>query len=86
MKTLPKANPHNSSFKNLKPFQKNPVAYMQSAVETQGSPVDLNLPMGDFVVLNDPEQFAEVPVMVPSPPSTPWYHGIIVLCYLIYLV
>lgn len=33
---------------------------MQSAVEQQGSPVDLNLPMGDFVVLNDPEQFAEV--------------------------
>lgn len=60
MKTLPKANPENSPFKNLKPFQKNPVAYMQSAVEAQGSPVDLNLPMGDFVVLNDPEQFAEV--------------------------
>ena len=33
---------------------------MEEAVVQCGSPVDLHLPMGDFVLLNDPEQIAEV--------------------------
>ncbi|WP_421878999.1 cytochrome P450 [Marinoscillum sp.] len=60
MKNLPKAFPGNFTFRNLKQFQQNPLQYMKEAVGECGSPVDLHLPMGDFVVLNDPEQFAEV--------------------------
>lgn len=33
---------------------------MQQAASQQGSPVDLNLPMGDFVIVNDAEQFSTV--------------------------
>ncbi len=33
---------------------------MIEATEKFGTPVDLNLPMGDFVILNDPNQFATV--------------------------
>ncbi len=57
---LSKAFPQNSSLKNLKVFQKDPLSYMNKAVTESGSPVDLHLPMGDFVLLNDPEQFAQV--------------------------
>ena len=60
MKHLPKAFPERGKFKNLRDFQQNPLDYMRRAVVQQGSPVDLNLPMGDFVILNDPEQFAKV--------------------------
>lgn len=52
---LPKAFPENKSFKNLKSFQSNPLMYMKEAAKW-GSPVDLNLPMGDFVLVSDPEQ------------------------------
>ncbi|MCV9388169.1 cytochrome P450 [Reichenbachiella ulvae] len=52
---LPKAFPQNRSIKNLKKFQSNPLLYMKEAAKW-GSPVDLNLPMGDFVLISDPEQ------------------------------
>ncbi|GAA0894167.1 hypothetical protein GCM10009122_38470 [Fulvivirga kasyanovii] len=52
---LPIAFPENSKFQNLKKFQGSPVLYMQEAVEKFGAPVDLNLPMGDFVVTNSPK-------------------------------
>jgi len=52
---LPKAFPDNSKFQNLKKFKASPVLYMEEAVEKYGAPVDLNLPMGEFVVINDPE-------------------------------
>ncbi|PIB36871.1 hypothetical protein BFP72_16415 [Reichenbachiella sp. 5M10] len=51
---LTKAFPDRSPFKNLKPFQASPILYMKEAANW-GSPVDLNLPMGDFVLISDPE-------------------------------
>lgn len=57
---LPKAFPKNHSFKNLKTFRKDPLAYMQLAAKNHGTPVDLHLPMGDFVILDNADQFAEV--------------------------
>lgn len=53
---LPKAFPENSKFQNLKKFKPSPILYMQEAAEKYGSPVDLNLPMGKFVLVSDPEQ------------------------------
>lgn len=57
---LPKAFPEKGKLKNLRSFQQDPLDYMERAVSLLGSPVDLNLPMGDFVIVNDPEQFATV--------------------------
>ncbi len=56
----PKAFPSKNKFSNLRSFQKNALGYMDQAIKEQGSPVDLNLPMGDFVLVNDPDQFAKV--------------------------
>ncbi|MDW3195084.1 MAG: cytochrome P450 [Cytophagales bacterium] len=58
--SLPKAFPDQGIFKNLKIFQLDPIGYMEKAIRKGGSPVDLHLPMGDFVLLNDPNQFSEV--------------------------
>ncbi|MEQ8470209.1 MAG: cytochrome P450 [Marinoscillum sp.] len=59
-KPAPKAFPSRNAFQNLKTFQKDPLLYMKTAAEQQGSPVDLHLPMGKFVLVNDADQFAEV--------------------------
>ncbi len=60
MKELPKAFSQNTIFKNLKIFRANPVKYMEDSFRQCGSPVNLNLPMGDFVLVADPEQAFEV--------------------------
>lgn len=52
----PKAFPFNSKLKNLKKFQASPILYMKEAAEKYGSPVDLNLPIGKFALISDPEQ------------------------------
>ncbi|MBL6445810.1 cytochrome P450 [Fulvivirga sp. 29W222] len=57
---LPIAFPQNSKFQNLKKFQSSPVLYMEEAVEQFGAPVDLNLPMGDFVVTNSPKHAHQI--------------------------
>ncbi|MFA0961167.1 cytochrome P450 [Roseivirga sp. BDSF3-8] len=51
---LPLAFPDNARFANLKKFQASPVDYMKEAVKSFGAPVDLNLPMGDFVLTDEP--------------------------------
>lgn len=57
---LPKAFPENSTFQNLKKFKPSPILYMQEVADKYGSPVDLNLPMGKFVLVSDPEQAYQV--------------------------
>ncbi|MEP3387621.1 MAG: cytochrome P450 [Reichenbachiella sp.] len=56
----PKAFPENSKFKNLKKFQASPIQYMKEAASIYGSPVDLNLPIGKFALISDPEQAQHV--------------------------
>ncbi|SMD34939.1 Cytochrome P450 [Reichenbachiella faecimaris] len=56
----PKAFPENSKFQNLKKFQASPILYMKEAARTYGSPVDLNLPIGKFALISDPEQAQHV--------------------------
>ncbi|WP_258104516.1 cytochrome P450 [Marinoscillum sp. MHG1-6] len=56
----PKAFPEHNSFQNLKTFKKDPLAYMKAASERHGSPVNLHLPMGKFVLVSDADQFNEV--------------------------
>ncbi|MEP4094164.1 cytochrome P450 [Reichenbachiella sp.] len=56
----PKAFPENSKFKNLKKFQASPIIYMKEATEKYGSPVDLNLPIGKFALISDPNHAQHV--------------------------
>ncbi|MEO9966015.1 MAG: cytochrome P450 [Reichenbachiella sp.] len=57
---LPKAFPENSKLKNLKKFQESPIEYMKEAESKYGSPVDLNLPIGKFALISDPDQAQHV--------------------------
>ena len=59
---VPKAFPENSSLQNVKRFKASPILYMQEAADRWGSPVDLNLPFGRFVLITDPEQAQHVMV------------------------
>lgn len=56
----PKAFPENSKFQNLKKFQASPILYMKEAAAKYGSPVDLNLPIGKFALISDPDQAQHV--------------------------
>ena len=56
----PKAFPENSKFQNLKKFQASPINYMREAAKMYGSPVDLNLPIGKFALISDPDQAQHV--------------------------
>ncbi|MEP2026953.1 MAG: cytochrome P450 [Reichenbachiella sp.] len=56
----PKAFPENSKFQNLKKFQASPILYMREAARVYASPVDLNLPIGKFALISDPEQAQHV--------------------------
>ena len=56
----PKAFPENGKFRNLKKFQASPIIYMKEATEKYGSPVDLNLPIGKFALISDPNHAQHV--------------------------
>lgn len=57
---LPKAFPQNSFLQNIKKFNASPIDYMREATELLGSPLDLNLAFGKFVLVTDPEQAQHV--------------------------
>lgn len=56
----PKAFPGNTRFQNLKKFQASPIEYMKEAAKIYGSPVDLNLPIGKFALISDPDHAQHV--------------------------